>query len=132
MINQVNASARKVLRIDVHPEHLTLTGLTFNPEKDVFVASGTGQDGINSTIIEINLSSGRTRHIGNVGMAGESIQNLHFLNGTLFGISSSNFGPSSNIIKIDQATGRGTVVGVVEVPAVAGLSSRTIFQSKMR
>ena len=132
VINQVNASARKVLRIDVHPEHLILTGLTFNPEKDVFVASGTGQDGRNSTIIEINLSSSRTRHIGNVGRAGESIQDLHFLNGTLFGISSSNFEPSSNIIKIDQATGRGTVVGVVEVPAVTGLSSRTIFQSKTR
>ena len=59
-INQVNASARKILRINVNPEQMMLTGLTFNRQKGIFVASGVGKDGINSTIIEIDISSGRT------------------------------------------------------------------------
>ena len=82
-------------------------------------------------IVEIDMSSLRTRHIGNIGMTGQSIRDLHFFNGTLFGISTSNVGASSNLIKIDQTTGRATIIGVVGFPAVTGLTSLTISQLKM-
>ncbi len=127
-INQVNASARKILQADVNPANIVLTGLAFNLKKNVFIASGARKNGTSSVIVEIDISSGRTRHIGNVGMTGYSIRDLHFSDETLFGISTSNIGTPSNLIKIDQTTERATIIGAVGFPAVTGLSSLTISQ----
>ncbi|MFQ5631998.1 MAG: FlgD immunoglobulin-like domain containing protein, partial [bacterium] len=125
-IDPATGAATKIGASGVDPNAAgTLTGMAFDPNSNRLFASlvnsgpGSGLD----EIYEIDPGGGLATLVGKTGLGGGT-DALLIIDGALYGSGtpSGQNGSSSQLIKIDMATGAGAVVGAFGFDAVHGLA----------
>jgi CubicO group peptidase (beta-lactamase class C family) len=104
-----------------------IAGLAFHPQTHELWAAVRPSVGWNNGIFKIELPSGDTVHVGQTGL-GQSTYDLTFdPEGVLYGLT----GPTSQrLIKINTATGQGTVVGAtppLDIKAIEFIDEGPLF-----